>query len=335
LTSATATLSGATNDASGSIVFYLYDGSSCSGNQEWVSQQDVNAGGSYESAENEFDQSGSFSWNAVYSGDQYNSGATSNCATIEVSSLPAPEISITVNQTIVDEPQSLLILNITAGNAGNQNYTFAGDLQLRTESGKLYETFPSSVTYAISWPASGRPHAFPAGVIPAGGKIAGEVAFSVPSNETAFALVYQDPYSGVNATASIPPVSSWVSEVQGTGTVTITPSDLACGFGGELGACFTGQYVLLNDSILGSADFYTGQVVGVQVTIFLGAGQGTLLGFTAISGVSAFQVVNWTQFDCTGGDPTCSQWTFDIYLTTTPGSSYSGGPDIVVSLQQG
>ena len=289
----------------------------------------------YGPAEHEFDQSGSFSWNAVYSGDQYNSGATSNCATIEVSPPPAPEISIAVNQSILDDPQSLLILNITVGNAGNQNYTFAGDLQLRTDSGKLYETFPSSVTYAISWPASGHPHPFPGGVIPAGGEMTGEVAFSVPSNETAAALVYEDPYSGVNATASVPPVSSWVSEVQGTGTVTITPADLECGNGGDSGVCFTGQYVLLNDSILGSADYYTGQVVGVQVTVFLGAGQGSLLGFTAISGVSAFQVVSWTQFDCTGGNPTCSQWTFDIYLTTTPGSSYSGGPDIVVSLQQG
>jgi hypothetical protein len=244
-------------------------------------------------------------------------------------------ISLIVNQTIIDDPQNLLIFNITASNKGSQTYGFNGNLQLQTNSGKLYGTFPSSVTYAISWPASGHPHPFPGGDIPPGGKMTGEVAFRIPSNETASMLVYRDTYHNVNATASIPLASSWVSEVIGTGAVTITPSDLECGSGGGAGACFTGQYEILNDSLLGSADFFTGQVIGVQVTIFLGAGQGTLLGFTATSGVSAFQVVSWTQFDCTGGNPTCSQWTFDIYLTTTPGASYYGGPDIVISLQQG
>lgn len=331
---ANATLSGATSNATGAVTFYLYNDSSCSSGQEWVSEPWVSGNGNYTSDERQFYTTGAYSWNAVYSGDSSNSGTTSTCVPLAVSPLPKPKISIVVNQTIIDDPQNLLILNLTASNTGSQAYSFNGDLQLQTNSGKLYGTFPASVTYAISWPASGHPHPFPGGSIPAGGKMAGEVAFRIPSNETASMLVYRDTYSNVNATASIPPASSWVSEVQGTGAVTITPSDLECGFGGG-GACFVGQYEILNDSLLGSADFFTGQVIGVQVTIFLGAGQGTLLGFTATSGVSAFQVVSWTQFDCTGGNPTCSQWTFDVYLTTTPGASYSGGPDIVISLQQG
>ena len=71
----TATLSGATSDAGGTVTYYYYSGDTCSGAGTQVgSAVSVTNAVVPDSASQQFNSVGSFSWNAVYSGDAKNSG---------------------------------------------------------------------------------------------------------------------------------------------------------------------------------------------------------------------------------------------------------------------
>lgn len=271
--------------------------------------------------------------------------SATNSTTIETSqtlSAYAPmQIGMVVNQTIVDQAQAcygsmgcseaMYIFNMTVTNTGTQNYSFNElNLYLRTNGSTLYGTYP--FVYAIDFPASGHPDGLPGGNIQPGGKIAGEEGFKIPISEVPTQLVYQDVYSDVNATADVPAPTSWVSEVVTFGAVSIAPPDLECGNAGSTeSVCFTANYGGMNSSLLGSADYFTGQVMAFNVTIFM-TGQGALLGVKVMSSIAAFDLVGYTALECTGGSPTCSQWTFDVYFTAEPGLSYYGTPALTILL---
>src|SRR5205823_2870682 len=93
----TATLTGATATAGGTVTYSVYTDNTCatlyashqpSGNPVAVTNGVVGASGNVT-----FDQAGTFYWQAVYTGDANNNGATSTC-TSEVSLLAALPISI-------------------------------------------------------------------------------------------------------------------------------------------------------------------------------------------------------------------------------------------------
>jgi hypothetical protein len=250
-----------------------------------------------------------------------------------------------VNSTIMDRAQSVMqcgqeagcgyiiyIFNITVANTGLQADGFNDfDLRLQTNTSSLYGTY--AYVYAIESPANGRPHPMQSPVdLAPGQRVSGEEGFQIPLSESPTELIYPDPVTGANITADIPAPTSWVTEVVTDGDVSIAPSDLACPSSSQ-GACFTAQYEGLNDSYLGSADYFTGEKMAFQVTVNLGGGQAVLLGVKITSSVAGFELQGFTPFDCTGGtSDSCTAWTFDVYYTVQPGLSYWGSPALTVLL---
>jgi hypothetical protein len=97
----TATLSGATSYAGGSVTFTVYSNDSCtivatSGSGDQISNQggsaSVSGNGTYDSGTVTFNEAGTFYWQAAYSGDANNRGAVSACSSepVTVASIPTP-----------------------------------------------------------------------------------------------------------------------------------------------------------------------------------------------------------------------------------------------------
>ncbi len=84
----TATLSGVTPTAGGHVTFNYFSGGLCRGNATVVSTVTVTNGVVPNSDPQTFNNTGSFSWDAVYSGDPNNSAATSLCEPLGVSAVP-------------------------------------------------------------------------------------------------------------------------------------------------------------------------------------------------------------------------------------------------------
>ncbi|HMD79370.1 MAG TPA: hypothetical protein VKF39_05230, partial [Nitrososphaerales archaeon] len=170
-----------------------------------------------------------------------------------------------------------------------------------------------------------------------GARIAGEEGFEIPASETPSNLLYQDQYAGVNATANVPPVSSWVSEVRTFGSASIWPTDMGCDAIGndQQSLCYTATYTGMNHSIFGSADYFTGEVMAFDITLTLGKGQvGPSPGTVAVqSAVADFFVKGVSAPECIGGgSPTCTNWTVVVLLVPQPGISYYGDPALTVDL---
>jgi hypothetical protein len=87
----TATLSGATEDATGTVTFDLFDNSDCSGDPVFTSTVDVSGSGDYVSDSFTPTAAGSYYWIASYSGDDANLASSGECGDEgETSVLEAP-----------------------------------------------------------------------------------------------------------------------------------------------------------------------------------------------------------------------------------------------------
>jgi hypothetical protein len=74
-----ATLSGATSDAGGSVTYTVYTDNACSQGARDAGTKTVTTGSVPDSNALTFNSAGTFYWQAVYSGDAKNNGATSDC----------------------------------------------------------------------------------------------------------------------------------------------------------------------------------------------------------------------------------------------------------------
>ncbi len=94
-----ATLTGTdTLTAGGTVTYQFFTGSTCTGAATVVGNPVVVSGGAIPaSASQRFSSAGAFSWNAVYSGDASNNGATSSCETLSV--VEAAGFTISANPT--------------------------------------------------------------------------------------------------------------------------------------------------------------------------------------------------------------------------------------------
>jgi hypothetical protein len=96
-----ATLSGVTSTAGGTVTYNFFTGSTCGGTGTAVgSPVTVTNGIVPNSAAQSFNTAGSFSWNAVYSGDANNAGAVSACEPLTVNQA-APTVTTTVSSANV------------------------------------------------------------------------------------------------------------------------------------------------------------------------------------------------------------------------------------------
>src|SRR5206468_2297782 len=74
-----ATLTGATADAGGSVTYTVYSDNACSQGARAAGTKTVTNGAVPDSNALAFNSAGDFYWQAVYSGDSNNAGATSTC----------------------------------------------------------------------------------------------------------------------------------------------------------------------------------------------------------------------------------------------------------------
>jgi uncharacterized repeat protein (TIGR01451 family) len=121
----TAVLTGATEDAGGTVTYYVYDTDDCSGAPVKVlGPVTVVDGVVPNSPETVFVDAGNYQWQAVYSGDEKNEGATSACGSEPLSIAPT-EVGITktADQLAVDAGDpigyTITVTNNGAGTAFN------------------------------------------------------------------------------------------------------------------------------------------------------------------------------------------------------------------------
>jgi hypothetical protein len=116
----TATLSGASSDAGGTVTYTSYSDSGCTLNARDAGTKTVTNGSVPQSNALTFNTAGTFYWQAVYSGDAFNNGATSTC-TDEV-------LSITRNAPGASTAQNLKpndSFTLTGGFSATGNVTFS------------------------------------------------------------------------------------------------------------------------------------------------------------------------------------------------------------------
>jgi hypothetical protein len=98
-----ATLTGATSDAGGTVIYSAYAGANnCTGTDLLNSAKTVNNGIVPDSDPISFNTAGTYSFQAVYSGDANNNGATSACSTEQLLVKASPSITTTLSATSVD-----------------------------------------------------------------------------------------------------------------------------------------------------------------------------------------------------------------------------------------
>ncbi len=122
-----ATLTGATSNAGGTVTYQFFSGSTCSGTATTVGTPvTVTAGVVPHSASQIFSTAGSFSWNAVHSGDANNNGATSGCEPLTVSSaadFTLTQTSATITFAAGSTGSDRLTVTATGGFTGTVSFT--------------------------------------------------------------------------------------------------------------------------------------------------------------------------------------------------------------------
>jgi hypothetical protein len=122
------TLSGATATAGGTVTYHAYAGANtCTGTDLLNSQVTVTNGAVPDSDAITLNTAGSYSFQAVYSGDANNNGATSVCSTEQLLVKANPSISTTLSATSVDVGSTVhdssTITGATTDAGGTVTYT--------------------------------------------------------------------------------------------------------------------------------------------------------------------------------------------------------------------
>lgn len=116
------TLTGATSNAGGSVTYSVYTDSACSQNKQDAGTKTVTSGIVPDSNSITFNTAGDYYWQAVYSGDTNNAGATSTCTDEHlVVNKVRPSISTTLSASSVnigDNVHDSASLTGATGNAG-------------------------------------------------------------------------------------------------------------------------------------------------------------------------------------------------------------------------
>jgi hypothetical protein len=121
----TAQLFSVTGNAGGTVTYYYYSNSACSVGQTQVSQVTVSNGVVPNSGSQTFSTPGYYSWQAVYSGDSNNQGATSPCEPLTV----GPSITTTLSSSSINAgsgvTDSATLSGVTASAGGTVNYYYS------------------------------------------------------------------------------------------------------------------------------------------------------------------------------------------------------------------
>ncbi len=123
-----ATLTGATADAGGTVKYTVYSNDTCTDNPQDAGTKTVTNGDVPDSDPITFNNAGDFYWQAVYSGDANNDGTTSECTSEHlVVNKATPSITTTLSATSVDigtaVHDSATLTGTTADAGGTVKYT--------------------------------------------------------------------------------------------------------------------------------------------------------------------------------------------------------------------
>ncbi len=110
-----ATLSGATSGAGGTVAYTVYTDSSCTQNPRGAGTVTVANGVVPDSDTLSFDHAGTFFWQAVYSGDANNNGATSPCTSEQLVVTPNSPSIVTAQHLIPNDDATISGTTPTAG----------------------------------------------------------------------------------------------------------------------------------------------------------------------------------------------------------------------------
>lgn len=118
-----ATLTGATSDATGTVTYSAYSTGDCSGAPSFTSNVNVAAGAVPASLAFRPDAAGTYQWQAVYSGDTKNAGATSTCGSEQLTVTLAPMVPL------MDMGTSTTYYGFSGGLYADGSNTMAADHQ--------------------------------------------------------------------------------------------------------------------------------------------------------------------------------------------------------------
>jgi uncharacterized repeat protein (TIGR01451 family) len=119
-----ATLSGATANAGGTVAYTVYSDNACTQTFTAAGSANVVNGVVGDSNNVTFDQAGTYYWQAVYSGDANNNGATSACTSEVVTIVPN---SVVINTRLSGQGQDGQHITVQIGNAVTDSATLTGE----------------------------------------------------------------------------------------------------------------------------------------------------------------------------------------------------------------
>jgi hypothetical protein len=157
----TASLSGVTATAGGTVTYNLFSSGFCSGPSSVISTVSVTNGVVPNSASHTFASQGTYYWEAVYSGDANNNGATSSCEPLNVLTVaPSVTITTTLSSIFIAPGQSVYdtstLSGVTATAGGTVTYKYYSNGICTTGS-----TTVSVVTVTNGVAPSSASHTFP------------------------------------------------------------------------------------------------------------------------------------------------------------------------------
>ena len=200
---ASATLTGATTTAGGTVTYSAYSGTSCTGTPAFTSKVTVTNAVVPDSSTFTPAAAGNYTWQAAYSGDALNQGVSSACG--------SAVLSVSVNTVTITDPLSAS--SVTVGTAVHDTATLSGATSTAGGSVTYHVYSDSACTTAVSqsgWPST---------VTVANGTVASSANFTPQAAGTYY---FQASYSG---DAKNSPASSTCGSPGGT--LTVSPSSLS------------------------------------------------------------------------------------------------------------
>ena len=237
--------------AGGIVTYSFFTGSTCSGSATVVGAPVTVTGGVVpSSASQAFPTAGSFSWNAVYSGDTNNKAATSPCESLTVNPL-----SVVISTSLSSNP-------ITVGGTVTDSATLAG--ATASAGGTVTYKFFSGATCSGTGTTVGSAVTVTNGIVPSSAAQAFSSAGSFSWN-----AVYSGDANNSGATSSCEPLT--VNKASPTITTTLSSNPIPAGGSVTDSATLSGGFqasgTVTYTFFSGSACAGTGTAVGTPVTV--------------------------------------------------------------------
>jgi fimbrial isopeptide formation D2 family protein/uncharacterized repeat protein (TIGR01451 family) len=291
----TATLSGATPNAGGTVTYSVYTDAACSSVFAAAGSAAVTNGVVGDSDSVTFNQAGTYYWQAVYGGDANNEPATSLCTSEVVTIVPN---SVVINTELSGQGASGQHITIQVGNSVTDSATLTGETA-NAGGSVTYTVFSNSSCTTVH--AAAGTVAVTNGVVPD----SNPVTFNAPGT-----YYWQASYSG--DANNVPAVSECTAE---TVAVIVPDTGIDKSHDDADGVVSTGQVVTYTILV----EVVNGPVTNAVITDELPAGQTYVDGSETSSPAATFAVspdgrtLTWTYASLANGDPAATL-TYEVVI---------------------